>query len=118
MDPLKNPYAAILTKLSGIEPPKKKARQGHQQWMHENKDALQTLVDDAWKAKVTAGLSPKDRNDATFQADIARKEYNKLSAANQKEYQRRAQVDKAKDVERFKAAVEASKAKTPQNRER
>ena len=51
MDPEKNPYAALLAKLSGIDPPKKKVRQGHQQFMHECSDILQPLYNAAWDIK-------------------------------------------------------------------
>lgn len=116
MDPEKNPYAALLTKLSGVEPPKKKARQGFQQYMHERRDILQPLFDEAWEKKKAAGLTSKDRNDATFRADIARGEFNKLSAGEKKMYQANAQAEKAQDAERYKAALKAAMAKTPANR--
>lgn len=44
-------YAALLAKLSGIDPPKKKVRQGHQQFMHECSDILQPLYNAAWDIK-------------------------------------------------------------------
>lgn len=117
MDPEKNPYAALLSKLSGIAPPKKKARQGFQQYMHEHPDILQPLFDAAWEKKKSEGLtSKKDRNDATCRAEIARKHFNQLSESEKKKYQEMAQADKLKDAKRYKAALEAAKAKSPANR--
>lgn len=98
MDPERNPYAALLSKLSGIQPPKKKARQGFQQYMHECRDTLQPLFDEAWEKKKVAGLKSKDRNDATFRAEIARKEFDKLDALEKKKYQANAQAYKVADI--------------------
>lgn len=117
MDPCKNPFAGLLAKLSGVEPPKKKARQGWQQYMHECRATLQPLIDIAWEQKKAAGpLKSTDRNDATFRAEVVRQEYNKLSASDKKKYQANAQADKIKDAARYKAELAAATAKTPENR--
>lgn len=116
MDPEKNPYTALLAKLSGIEPPRKKARQGFQQYMHECIDQLQPKFDAAWEVKKAAGLQAKDRNDASFRASIARQEFNKLSADERKQYEANAQAEKVKDAARYKAAFADAMTKTPANR--
>lgn len=116
MDPEKNPYAGLLAKLSGVEPPKKRARQAFQQYMHESLDKLKPLFDAAWEEKKKAGLQASDRNDATFRANIAREEFSKLSATEKKQYEANAQAEKLRDAERYEAALKAAMAKTPANR--
>ena len=116
MDPEKNPYAALLTKLSRIEPPWKKAHQGFQQYMHECLNELQPKFDDAWNAKKEAGLQPNDQTNVNFCATIARQEFNKLSAAQRKQYEANTQAEKVKDAEWYKVACADAMKKTPVNR--
>ncbi|KAJ7145446.1 hypothetical protein C8R43DRAFT_1197148 [Mycena crocata] len=48
LDPTKDPYAVLLAKLSGLTAPPK-ARQGFQQWMHENpKDEIELIIQVCW----------------------------------------------------------------------
>lgn len=119
MDITKNPYAIFLAKVSGIKPPPVKARQGAQQLMHDKYDELVApVVEKEWNAKKAAGLSPKDKNDANFRLEIARKLFKSLPKAEREEYEARAQRDKEAATEAYKVEVEESRKRTPENRQR
>lgn len=119
LDPTKNPYATMITKLSGLKPPPLKARQGALQLMHEQYDDLvRPEVERQWDMKKQNGLCAKDRNDANFRAEIARTIFKALPKAEREGYERRAKEDKEKAVEEYEAALRASKEDTPANRKR
>lgn len=106
-NPEQNPFAALLAKLSGISKPPVRARQGWQQYMHEhNDDVIAPAVAAAWAAKQAVGLTPKDRNDMSYRADIARELFNNLPHTEKISYQDTAKKDKDASIEVYKAAVE------------
>lgn len=107
VNPDHNPFAALLAKLSGVAKPPMRARQAWQQFMHErNDDVIAPAVAAAWAEKQAAGLDPKDKNDMSFRADIARSLFKELSPAEQKTFAANAKMDKDAATAAYKEAVE------------
>lgn len=119
MDPIKNPYAALLAKLSGVKPPPIRARQGWQQMMHERyKEDVAPAVEAAWAEKLAAGLSPTDKNNAPFHGEITRKLFAGLSTEKKDGYERAAKLDKERGAAAYKEAVnEGFASKSPEKRQ-
>jgi hypothetical protein len=115
MDLEKNPYSALLAKLSGVKPPPIRARQGWQQFMHERyTEDIAPTVEEEWKTKQAAGVSSKEKNDAGFRAAVARKVYSDLPIEEQKRYEKSAKDDKEAAVAAYKKALEEGFSKTPE----
>lgn len=81
MDPIKNPYAALLAKLSGIKPPPIHAQQGWQQMMHERyKEDVAPAVEAAWSERLAAGVATTEKNNAPFRGEVTRGLFTSLSS--------------------------------------
>lgn len=116
----KNPYAVLLSQLSGVSPAPARARQGWQQLMKENyPDVIAPAVAAAWAVRVEQGLQKTDRNDAAFRADVARGAFNTLSKDRQKELLANAKRDKEEMVATYKQALEDHQAgcRAPEKRQ-
>ncbi|KAF7968024.1 hypothetical protein HWV62_32154 [Athelia sp. TMB] len=121
MDIEKNPYAVLLSKLSGIQPPPIRARQGWQQLMHEsNEELVVPAIAAAWAEKVKAGLKPKDKNNAAFRAEVARKLFKDLPKTEQARLQASAKKDKDAALAAYQNAMESSRDHShwPENRQK
>lgn len=119
MDPIKNPYAALLTKLSGIKPPPIRARQGWQQMMRNKyKEIVAPAVEIAWNERLAAGLATTDKNNAPFRGEVARKLFARLPKEEKEMYEKAAKMDKEKAIQAYKAAVDDDFAcKSPEKRQ-
>lgn len=119
MDPVKNPYAALLAKLSGIKPPPIRARQGWQQMMHERyQEIVAPAVEVAWGAKLAAGLTPSDKNNAPFRGGIARDLFAKLPLVEREKYEQSAKADKEQALKNYRVAVDGGfSSKVPEKRQ-
>lgn len=133
MNPEKNPYAALLAKLSGVMPPPVRARQGWQQLMHERKDLVGPAVSEAWeRRKGTKGEDTEQadveqadaggkeaKNDVGFRADVVRKLFKALPMEEQRHYADAARRDKEKALSDYKAALtnSLSSNRSPENRQ-
>lgn len=121
MNPEKNPYAALLAKLSGVMPPPIRARQGWQQLMHERMDLVTPAISAAWaeadKSKEddmqrnmeqgdAGGKAP--RNNVGFRAEVVRKLFQSLPKHEQQQLTDSAKRDKEKAVSDYKKAVETA----------
>lgn len=120
MNPEKNPYTALLAKLSGVVPPPIRARQGWQQLMHKRMDLVTPAVSAAWsetdKAKEgmqenieqgdAGGKAP--RNNVGFRAEVVCKLFQALPKHEQQQFTDSAKRDKEKAVSDYKEAVERS----------
>ncbi|KAL1657905.1 hypothetical protein GGF50DRAFT_92967, partial [Schizophyllum commune] len=63
-DDTDNPYTMYMMGLMGLSGAPKKARQGWQQYQHENSEYVQASAQRAWEAKKAAGkLQPADEED-------------------------------------------------------
>ncbi|KAF7969170.1 hypothetical protein HWV62_28178 [Athelia sp. TMB] len=112
-NPEKNPFAALLAKLSGVTNPPQRARQGWQQFMHErNDDAVGPAVAALWAEKQARGLTPEDKNNMAYRAEIARDLFKKLSSSEQATYAANAKRDKEAAVKKYKKDVEEALSKT------
>ncbi|KAF7970504.1 hypothetical protein HWV62_23825 [Athelia sp. TMB] len=106
MDPEHNPFAALLTQLTGLAKPPQRARQGWQQFMHErNDDVIGPAVSAAWQKKIADGLEDEDANNVSFRAEIARKLFKELSVEEQAVYMDNAKKAKEVAMADYKQAV-------------
>lgn len=101
VDPRKNPYSALVAKLSGIHQPPK-ARQAYQQLMHEDYAAkVDPVVTEKWSAELKAkGPNLLALPNAAFRAKVARDVFKDLLPAEQVRYAQRARAhaQQAKDA--------------------
>lgn len=136
----KNPYAALLAKLSGVSPPPIRARQGWQQMMHERKDLINPAVSAEWARREETKKEIEDtsrgnmaplsieqeaagakaaKNHVGFRAEVARSMFTALTKEEQKEYINAAKRDKEKATAAYQVAVESalSSNRSPENRQ-
>lgn len=108
MNPEKNPFAIVLSKLAGIKAPPLRARQGWAQMMHEDyPTVVEPVVKERWQRLVEKGLGKDDKNDAPYRALIAREIFTGLPMAKQEEYVAHAKADKAAALATYETSLKA-----------
>ncbi|KAJ6503459.1 hypothetical protein C8R47DRAFT_1250457 [Mycena vitilis] len=88
VDPRKDPWTVLLSKLSGVKSAPK-ARQAYQQFMREDYDTLVApSVESEWKTSVASGSSVRTAKqpDASFRALVARKIFAELPSSERERY--------------------------------
>ncbi|KAL1698883.1 hypothetical protein EV121DRAFT_296722 [Schizophyllum commune] len=138
-DDTNNPYTMYMMGLMGLSGAPKKARQGWQQYQHENPELVQASAQHAWEVKKAAGkLRPEDEEDAGsddedgggdeeevrggkkqtkktlgFISEHARELYNALPAQERTELLARAKAEKAAAKKRWEDALNAPPSTEP-----
>ncbi|KAJ7168430.1 hypothetical protein C8R46DRAFT_1217834 [Mycena filopes] len=120
IDPLKDPWAVFLAKLSGLKAPPK-ARQAFQQFMHEvYATEIAPIVAERWAQQSSEGsnlqndASPK----ADFRAAVARELFLELPEAERAGYQARAKEEAAAARKKFEEKMNAAPSRAPADRQR
>ncbi|KAK6993081.1 hypothetical protein R3P38DRAFT_3224091 [Favolaschia claudopus] len=123
-DPLKDPYAVLLAKLSGVTVPPK-ARQAYQQFMRESyTEKIAPRVAEEWQRVLTGDrhASDSDRKSkepkAGFRAQIAREVFAELSDDERKAYGDRAKAEAAAAKGEYTAALKNPPSQAPADRQR
>ncbi|KAF8213234.1 hypothetical protein K438DRAFT_1750578 [Mycena galopus ATCC 62051] len=114
-----SPYAALLSKLSGIKTPPK-ARQAYQQFMHEKVTEIAGIVDIRWKEKSinTDGSANTGKPKAPFRSAVAREMFKELPSSEQEAYAACAMQEAREAKEAYAKALEAGPSKSPEARQR
>ncbi|KAF8216262.1 hypothetical protein K438DRAFT_2107990 [Mycena galopus ATCC 62051] len=114
-----NPYAALLSKLSGLKTPPK-ARQAYQQFMHEKVAEIAAIVDIRWKEKSinTDGSANTGKPKAPFRSAVAREMFKELPSSERDAYAKRATEEACVAKEAYTKALEAGPSKSPEARQR
>ncbi|KAF8122740.1 hypothetical protein K438DRAFT_1792965 [Mycena galopus ATCC 62051] len=114
-----SPYAALLSKLSGLKTPPK-ARQAYQQFMHEKVAEIAAIVDIRWKEKsINAdGSANTGKPKAPFRSAVAREMFEELPSSKRDAYAKRATEEARAAKEAYTKALEAGPSKSPEARQR
>ncbi|KAK7050131.1 hypothetical protein R3P38DRAFT_3173191 [Favolaschia claudopus] len=118
-NPLKDPWALYLAKLSGILTARK-ARQGYQQYMHESYSTdIDPVVQARWKAKFTDEDAPPTTKgiDANFRATVARELFKELPEEEQEAIRQRARDEAQKEKEEYIKKMKDGPSKAPADRQ-
>ncbi|KAK7000640.1 hypothetical protein R3P38DRAFT_3218926 [Favolaschia claudopus] len=125
LDPLKDPYAILLAKLSGLTSPPK-ARQAYQQFMREAyTDKIAPAVAREWQVELanrheSGQIGEEDVKEpkAGFRAAVARKLFASLSTAEREGYASRAKAEAATAKSEYVQALKDPFSKAPEARQR
>ncbi|KAK6980529.1 hypothetical protein R3P38DRAFT_2579910 [Favolaschia claudopus] len=126
LDPLKDAFAVLLAKLSGLTSPPK-ARQAYQQFMRESyAEKIAPIVAEEWQkeleSRARSGVvgeeEPGKEPKAGFRAAVARKVFAALSTAEREGYAARAKADAAAAKEEYVQALKNPPPQTPEARQR
>ncbi|KAK7020342.1 hypothetical protein R3P38DRAFT_2535224 [Favolaschia claudopus] len=126
LDPLKDPFAILLAKLSGLTAPPK-ARQAYQQFMREAyADKIAPVVAEEWRkeveARASSGVVGEEESTkepkAGFRAAVARKVFAALSTAEREGYAARAKAEAAAAKEEYVKSLKSPPSQTPEARQR
>ncbi|KAJ6523681.1 hypothetical protein DFH09DRAFT_1329919 [Mycena vulgaris] len=119
-DPLKDPWAILLGKLSGyVAPPK--ARQAYQQFMREAyTDRIAPVVTERWAAEAAPGSSVQTQKepDAPFRAKVAREIFNEMSQSEKAGFGERAKAEASAAREAFEKGMKETPSKSPEARQK
>ncbi|KAJ7152153.1 hypothetical protein C8R43DRAFT_1127235 [Mycena crocata] len=118
LDPTKNPFAVLLSKLSGLTAPPK-ARQAYQQFMHDSWDKIAPEVAKRWQEQQDLeggkqGKSPK----MGFTSAVSRELFNALSAGERQDLAATAKKEAAEAKAAYKASMERPPSQAPEDRQR
>ncbi|KAJ6458986.1 hypothetical protein C8R45DRAFT_1031174 [Mycena sanguinolenta] len=119
LNPSHDPWALLLAKLCGVNPPPK-ARQAYHQFMHEKYQSLiAPVVAERWAESVGDGsnLQTKKDPDGPFRAKVAREMFAELSQGEQKEYATRAKEEAAEARKKFDEDLKKPPSKAPEDRQ-
>ncbi|KAJ7082834.1 hypothetical protein C8R43DRAFT_1142779, partial [Mycena crocata] len=116
LDPTKNPFAVLLSKLSGLTAPPK-ARQAYQQFMHDSWDKIAPEVAKRWQEQQDLeggkqGKSPK----MGFTSAVSRELFNALSAGERQDLAATAKKEAAEAKAAYKASMERPPSQAPEDR--
>ncbi|KAK7012744.1 hypothetical protein R3P38DRAFT_3208578 [Favolaschia claudopus] len=126
IDPLRDPYAILLAKLSGLTAPPK-ARQAYQQYMREEYSSkIAPQVAEDWQKELASragsmsvGDDPKSREPkAGFRAAVARKMFAALPNAEQQAYAARAKAEAAEAKQAYVQALKDPPSQSPEARQK
>ncbi|KAJ7102960.1 hypothetical protein C8R43DRAFT_963850 [Mycena crocata] len=119
LDPLKDPWAILLAKLSGVTSPPK-ARQAYQQFMREEfQDKIAPVAEQRWIAETTAGgLQTKKTPDGPFRARVAREMFAALPEEDQKAYGARAKEEAGAARKAYDSAIKMGPSKSPEDKKK
>ncbi|KAJ7173540.1 hypothetical protein C8R46DRAFT_1215472 [Mycena filopes] len=115
-----DPWAVLVGKLAGIKSPPK-ARQGYQQYMHEEyAGTIAPVVAERWAANAVDANSVQTKKtpDASFRALVAREMFKALPDAEQAAYGTRAKAEAKARREEYKAIMEKDPSRTPEARQK
>ncbi|KAJ6509357.1 hypothetical protein C8R47DRAFT_1208541 [Mycena vitilis] len=114
-----NPYAVLLAKLSGVTSPPK-ARQGFQQFMHENKADVSAAVEEKWrKSSINDdGSANTKRPNAPYRCEVARELFGALPTEEQDAIRARAVAEARQAKLDYAAAMKGGASKSPEARQK
>ncbi|KAJ7878393.1 hypothetical protein B0H14DRAFT_3435666 [Mycena olivaceomarginata] len=117
LDPLKDPYARIVVKLSGLQAPPK-ARQAYQQFMHESYEQLcAPVIEKKWAEKIRTNPALRNKKPKVgFSATIARQIFEKLPEEERKKITDRAKAASGEAKAVYAEGLRQAPATTPQAR--
>ncbi|KAJ8473470.1 hypothetical protein ONZ45_g16283 [Pleurotus djamor] len=114
LDPEKNPFAKLLSKLTGLSTPPK-ARQAYQEYQHSQSDALKAIYKEEWDRLVEEGkVAADEKATGAFRAKVARKEFSKLPKEEQDAYAAQAKEGAKVAREEFQAKMKDFPSKDPE----
>ncbi|KAJ7732894.1 hypothetical protein B0H16DRAFT_1732624 [Mycena metata] len=116
-DPLKDPWAVLMSQLSGLKPPPK-ARQAYQQYMRERyEDDVAPIVAERWLAQSSAGSNVQTARKPTapFRAQIAQELFAALPEVVRNEYATHAKEEAATARAAY---IKEPPSKTPEARQK
>ncbi|KAJ7431202.1 hypothetical protein B0H11DRAFT_2262225 [Mycena galericulata] len=119
-DPRKDPWAVLLSQLSGIRVPSK-ARQAYQQFMTEAYiTKIAPEVERLWAKHVAKGsnIQTKKEPTAPFRAEVARGLFAKLPESERLRYAKEAKEEAAAKRKAFKDALKNAPSKSPEDRQK
>ncbi|KAL1662393.1 hypothetical protein GGF50DRAFT_59092 [Schizophyllum commune] len=138
---INNAFTLWMMRLTGMSGAPKKARQGWQQYQHENPDFVQESAQRAWDAKKSAGggdakqaddgedesaSSSEEEEDVSngtqkkgkglgFISEHARTLFNKLPTSERQALKARAKAEKEAEKKRWEKAINAPPSREPQS---
>ncbi|KAF8216974.1 hypothetical protein K438DRAFT_1953855 [Mycena galopus ATCC 62051] len=121
LNPLKNPYALLLSQLSGVTTPPK-ARQAYQQFMHESYgNLIAPRVNTEWAAARERG-DPETKKTKTpkagFRSCVAQVLFNGLSSEEKAGLSQRAKDSAAEAKEKYLRALQDPPSNSPADHQR
>ncbi|KAK7018521.1 hypothetical protein R3P38DRAFT_2784330 [Favolaschia claudopus] len=121
-DPKKDPWARLLCKLTGMNPPSK-ARQGYQQYMNESYDTIiEPVVRARWNAQTVGedgtSLRTTKRIDANFRATVARELFKELPEEEQDALRSRAKDEAQRAKDEYATKLKEGPSKDPAERQK
>ncbi|KAJ7887137.1 hypothetical protein B0H13DRAFT_2342502 [Mycena leptocephala] len=121
LDPRKDPFAILLTKLTGLTAPPK-ARQAYQQFMQESyADKIAPVVSERWVAareNNEPGTAGRKEPKAGFRANVAREVFGALPVDEKAAIAQRAKDEAASAKATYKAALKSPPSNKPEDRQR
>ncbi|KAJ7088014.1 hypothetical protein B0H15DRAFT_949828 [Mycena belliarum] len=118
LDPTKDPYAVLLSNLSGIRNPPK-ARQAYQQYMREcYQEKIAPVVAQRWEAARAEGSTSTKDPKAGFRALVAREMFSELSGKEQNGFAARATKEAATSKAAYVKALKDPPSTKPEDRQK
>ncbi|KAJ7836178.1 hypothetical protein B0H13DRAFT_2368972 [Mycena leptocephala] len=120
LDARNNPWAALLSKLSGFKAPPK-ARQAYQQFMKEAYQShIAPVVTERWTAQSSEGSNLQTSKDPNgpFRASVARELFAALSEDERQGYSERAKEEAAEARKIYDDALKNPPSRSPEARQK
>ncbi|KAJ7731416.1 hypothetical protein B0H16DRAFT_1223290, partial [Mycena metata] len=119
-DPRKDPWAVLLSQLSGLKSPPK-ARQAYQPYMHEHYESdITSMVAERWLSQQSAGgnVQTSSKPTATFRAEVTRELFAALPENERARFGERAKVAAATARGKYDATMKAPLSRAPEVRQK